>query len=536
MITITKDDIGKDWVDLVSDLSLDINNSYTLQNVTPYPLEYKLLTSAPLGSDFGNVLSLNQSVSVFISDGVRIYVRNQKQDDNKKCKIVVSYGIYTSNSFCSITDSGGNLISLTTNNSGEYELPISLNGHVCQENSSSTPLLADGIFEGSWQDTLGYGVIIIGIKTDQDSVTDGLEILWSADGVLEDDSDVFTVDANAGRVFTFGSARRYVKVRYTNSSSDQTLFRLQTLLKRVYSKASSHRISDSIVSDDDAELIKSVLSGEDQDGSFQNVKTTRDGNLTISDNSSGLSIASGNVTGASFIHKFGLAPDFATTDGEVSVWDGANDSDIGVFSYTYSSTAAIDSISSSNNSDTQNVEIQGLDSDYNSVTQTVALTGQTRKALTTNLIRVFRMKNVGSTNFAGFIYCYENTPLSSGVPIDTSKIRASVDDGTNQTLMAIYTVPAGKTGYMQDWYAATAGSNKASNYIIKVKARPFGQVFQTKHVSSISDSGSSHVQHNYTEPEVFIEKTDIEITVQMTAVGASGAAVSAGFDIVLIDN
>ena len=94
----------------------------------------------------------------------------------------------------------------------------------------------------------------------------------------------------------------------------------------------------------------------------------------------------------------------------------------------------------------------------------------------------------------------------------------------------------GKTGYLRDWYAAVAGASKTSNYVIDLRARPTGQVFQLKHRSALSDSGSSHTQHIYEEPEVFAAKTDIEMKTKMTATGGSEASVSAGFDIVLVDN
>ena len=254
------------------------------------------------------------------------------------------------------------------------------------------------------------------------------------------------------------------------------------------------------------------------------------------DQSSGLAIAKGDVAGSTFIHKFGNAPDFNTADGEVDIWDGADDSGSNLMTYTFSSTADIDSLSSSDNGDTQDIEVQGLDSSYNLVTQTITLTGQTRKALDTDLIRVFRLKNVGTTDLAGTVYCFVNVETTGGVPNTLANIRAQVDNGNNQTLMAIYTVPAGKTGYMRNWYASTAGANKSSNYVIRMKARPFGQVFQTKHLSAIADDGSSTALHTYIEPEVFAEKTDIVMSAQMKAVGGTLASVSAGFDIVLVDD
>ena len=69
---------------------------------------------------------------------------------------------------------------------------------------------------------------------------------------------------------------------------------------------------------------------------------------------------------------------------------------------------------------------------------------------------------------------------------------------------------------------------------MRLYARPFGQVFQLKHRGAIDDTGTSTYQHTYVEPEVFAAKTDIEMTTEMTASGASEAAIAAGFDIVLV--
>jgi hypothetical protein len=250
----------------------------------------------------------------------------------------------------------------------------------------------------------------------------------------------------------------------------------------------------------------------------------------------GLSISKGDVLNTTFIHKFGNTPDFDTADGSVYIWDGANDGGIDQMQYTFSIIADIDSLSSSNAGDTQNIEVQGLDANYNLVIQTITLTGQTRVPLDTNLIRVFRLKNVSSSDIAGQVYCYVNTAIATGIPVDKTKVRALINGNNNQTLMSIYTIPAGKTGYMQNWYATTAGASKTSNYIISLYARPFGEVFQLKHLSAISDAGTSSYKHEYKEPEKFTEKTDIIMKAEMTAVGGTEASISAGFAIVLIDN
>jgi hypothetical protein len=283
--------------------------------------------------------------------------------------------------------------------------------------------------------------------------------------------------------------------------------------------------------------VNATLNGLDPNGDIQSVNVTEDGDLTISNNSSGLSIAEGNVSGKSFIHKFGNAPDFDTTDSVITIWDGADDAAIDQMNYVYSTTDNIDSISSSSAADTQDIEISGLDINYEEVTQTITLTGQALVALPTSLLRVFRMANVSASDNLGHIYCYVNGTITGGVPDVSSDVRAVMQPLNNQTLMALYTVPLNKTAYLRDWFASTAGGNKNSAYVIDLRSRFVNGVFQLKHRSSLSDSGTSYIQHKYDEPEVFTEKTDIEMRVESIASPAAvEISVSAGFDIVLKDN
>jgi len=102
--------------------------------------------------------------------------------------------------------------------------------------------------------------------------------------------------------------------------------------------------------------------------------------------------------------------------------------------------------------------------------------------------------------------------------------------------MAIYTIPAGKTGYLLGGYASTAGANKTSNYVIKFKKREFGKVFRTQQKVALSDTGTSFIPFTYPIPQVLPEKTDVIVTAQMIVSGGTGASISAGFSIVLIDN
>ena len=246
----------------------------------------------------------------------------------------------------------------------------------------------------------------------------------------------------------------------------------------------------------------------------------------------GLEVARGNVTGTTFIHKFGEVENIDDGIGFIDIWDGGSVNDA-LRTYEFSSGADINRLSSSDDTDTQDIEIQGLDVDHNLVTQTITLTGQTPVALTTSLIRVFRMKNVGTVDNAGDIYCFENITTTLGVPDTITNTRAIIQVGNNQTLMAIYTIPNGKTGYMCAFYLSLAG-RKDQNSDMHLLFRASGSVFQLKHSSSILSTGTSHLQHRYDIPETGLEaKTDIIMKADSSK---ADGVVSGGFDLILIDD
>jgi len=376
---------------------------------------------------------------------------------------------------------------------------VSLPGEVVAETTEE--LLGDASYQSDIIDTLDYAILVLFTYSDVASATDGLVMAWSIDGTNWDGDDVYTVPAGAGKTFSFQTAARYVRLTYINGTSPQGAFRLQLVAKHGNVKPSSHRVSDPIIDDDDAELVTSVVKAKFDGDGYGNITATASGNLKVANVEDGLAIAKGQVIGTSFIHKFGAAPDFDTADGFVTVWDGAEDGEpYELMHYVYSTTADIDSISSENTGDTQEVEVQGLDEDYNLIVQTATLAGQARVALATPLIRVFRAKNNNSVDFTGHVFVYVNGTLSGGVPVVNADIRAVIHPENNQTEMAVFTIPAGKIGYMRSWYASTAGAKRDSAHTIKLLARPFGKVFQLKHKANIDVNGTSYIHHEYVEP------------------------------------
>jgi hypothetical protein len=241
-----------------------------------------------------------------------------------------------------------------------------------------------------------------------------------------------------------------------------------------------------------------------------------------------LQVKRGQIGWHEAIFKFGFNAD--VDDALETVWAQGG-------LYSYIETATVLKVSSSSTNDTsagtgaRTVTLSGLDANYAEVSETVTLNGQTAVNTTKTYIRINRMvvntAGSGGQN-AGVIYAGDGT-VTSGVPAEKY---ATIAIGDNQTLMALWTVPADYTAYLlqKDITAATAQNNKYAT--IHLVARPFGEVFQTKD-KHVLDNGVLH--QTYTIPLKFTEKTDIEVR----CIGDSASAdiaVSASLDIIYIRN
>jgi hypothetical protein len=237
-------------------------------------------------------------------------------------------------------------------------------------------------------------------------------------------------------------------------------------------------------------------------------------------------VQKGLVPGHSIISKFAENPSIASAT-PADIWDYPTEE-----LYTWSTSAAIDSISSSNGGDTQEMVLQGLDKNWKEVIQTANLNGQTRVALSTPLIRIYRAYNNNSVDLLGNVYVYENTAIAGGIPIDTTKVRAYVSIADQQTLMGVYTVPAGKTGYFLGLTSSLSKNVATATAIFTGAVRPFGKIFRTQVRYAMSNTGNSYVTTFGTAASAFPEKTDF---VAKADVSANGVGISATFDLLLVD-
>jgi len=220
----------------------------------------------------------------------------------------------------------------------------------------------------------------------------------------------------------------------------------------------------------------------------------------------GLSHANKRIDNWNSVHKFGSNPSVGT-DFE-SIWSAGG-------LYPWKPGAATLIIQSDDNGDIGTVEVQGLDGDYNFLTETVTLTGASPNTVLTTgtFLRVFRMRFTGAAENAGTI-----------IANHTATNIAQIDPGKAQTLMAVYTIPAGNYGWLLN-YSVSVGKNDDAT--IEVYTRKSGEPFRI--LSEISVYQNS-ISKDFIVPIHLAPKTDIDIRAKTT--NAGGSQVISTFDVI----
>lgn len=151
-------------------------------------------------------------------------------------------------------------------------IPAHSHGLIDTGNSTSTPLGISASWTGQWIDITEYGIAYVSIYADVDSATDGLKVEQSIDGINADHSDEYSITGGRAKNFAVNPHANYARVSYTNGAIAQTTFRLQFKLN-TYGLASSHRVRDDLTTDDDARLVKSILSTKANDlNQYKNIE------------------------------------------------------------------------------------------------------------------------------------------------------------------------------------------------------------------------------------------------------------------------
>jgi len=227
-----------------------------------------------------------------------------------------------------------------------------------------------------------------------------------------------------------------------------------------------------------------------------------------------LQVSRGQVAWHKTLFKYGYNPLIINVN--ETIWDGG-----GIYSYPASALAmTVTSAGGATDEDVQ-VMVVGLDADWNEAQQEVTLNGSGTATTTQTFRRVFRAYVSGSQAPTG------NITVANG-----GTTYAQITNGENQTLMAVYTVPAGHTFYLANGTATHGTSTSGGVFMtIRFMVRAFGGVFRTATKVDISES---EVIFPFTFPLVLPEKTDLEVRAICNK--NQNNAVSATFEGVLVDS
>jgi hypothetical protein len=229
-----------------------------------------------------------------------------------------------------------------------------------------------------------------------------------------------------------------------------------------------------------------------------------------------LNIARGKVRGASQIHKFGATPS-QSTNTTATIWDKENT----LYPWSAFDTPGVlvgAQVGADDNGKV--ITIVGLDSNWDLIEEDFILSSAGTVTGTKTFKRVFRgyvktgATNVGQINF------------SRG---GTEVLRITA--GLGQTLMAIYTVPNGYTGYLYQGVCSAQSLADATGFMM-IRYNTIGQAFRVGHTFEVSGSGGEYV-YKFTFPQELPQHSDIDV--RLTTRSNNGRY-TAAFDMLLIKN
>jgi hypothetical protein len=222
-----------------------------------------------------------------------------------------------------------------------------------------------------------------------------------------------------------------------------------------------------------------------------------------------LQVARGQIAGHTVLNIFGYQPSVTTTS--IPVWENAS-------TYTYITSASTLTMVSTSTSDDTNARIliSGLDSNFNPISETLALNGTTG---VTTVNSYFRVNNLLMTSPG----TSQTTNVGTITLKQSSNVVAQINIGISKSQSTIYTVPAGYSFFLDLAEVNTSNSYTGST-IITYKVQAINNntgvklnVLQQPFVSIYTANRSS-------DPFMYTEKTDIQWQL-VTSTGTVAAGV-----------
>lgn len=225
-----------------------------------------------------------------------------------------------------------------------------------------------------------------------------------------------------------------------------------------------------------------------------------------------LQVARRQIPGHTFVHRMARVPQMSNNQ-TGTLWD-VNDT---VYPWSAWDTAGTISIARASASDAdKNVIIVGLDEDYNEFTETITLTNVSGNTSINEFKRIESVRMNGTSVNVG------NITITKGVTTV-----ARINAGVGQSLMGIYTVPAGYTAYLtQGVMTIQNGADATGTFYYRIP----GDRFLVGHTFEVA---SSEYHYGFTCPFAVPEKSDLDVR---ATVRSNNAILTAAYDLILIQN
>ncbi len=432
------------------------------------------------------------------------------------------------------------------------------NGTLSELNSTIVTLGPGETFTGVGEDVTEFVEVRVAVFSDVASATDGLNIEYSTDNVNFDHDDSYTVPAGTGKNYGVQRVAQFYRIVYTNGGTIQTVFRLTTIFNRVAGMPSSHRIQDSISDDDDAVLIKAILSGKNPSGTFVNFSSTAGGNFKVSleefDDSFNttplpvddmmLFIARNLRPGVTHENKYGKSTDgvqLTPTD----IWDRADSTSTqqiwlaptaARIHTIVSSSAADDGTPEGAGAGAQSIRIFYLpDWDTKEAFEDVVLNGVAGVAMVNAAVVVHRMKVMA----LGSTFAINVGNITATAAVDAT-VTAQINAGEGQTLMAIYGVPSVQTAFMTGYDINAHNSGNPANptetdFTFLINEHPDLNTLAFTNKSNLGTIavGTAYISKKYLPYKDIPGPAIIKFQAEATITDTEGAA---EFDLILVDN
>ena len=235
-----------------------------------------------------------------------------------------------------------------------------------------------------------------------------------------------------------------------------------------------------------------------------------------------LEVQQGKIPGYSMVNKFGYNPSIGSGSFE-TIWETGDD-------YPWQSSAVTVDVVSDNANDVhttgsgaRTLRIQGLDSSYNFAEETVNLNGTSTVTTTQTFLRVFRM-SVETAGTSG-----NNEGTITVTYTGGSDVAATISPGNGQTLMTLYTIPAGYTGYLLSINVSSGKDQEMDFKFIQRDNSVTNAAFQTKQFLNVRGGETTVI---FNAINVIPQKSDIYVSGKASSTSSS----SASFDLLLVQD